>query len=113
MALESRPQVTARLTLSPRVWYGLQLLGPLARNERDNETWTAATPIFVSAVAPLKTGSGLVELEFVRAIAAVRPAVTTLKLKVVHRDDGILLATGEGWRDADVTGPHRVVQLDC
>lgn len=88
----------SRLTLSPRQWYGLQLLGPLDVVAERVDTWTAATPIFVTAVTPLKTGGSIIELQFVRVIAAFQPTLTTMTLKVLHRDERAIVAAGESWR---------------
>jgi len=79
----------------------LQLLGPLAGTAGE-ATWDATTPIFVTAITPMKTGKGLIELEFIRLIAPLRPTSTRLAVKVLHRGVDTIIGSGRDWHGRPV-----------
>lgn len=89
-------------TLSPGTWFALQILGPLS-DTAASAPWKAATPIFITGVTPLKTGNGLVELEFIGVLSAVRPLPMKMTVRVVYRGPDILILIGEAWHGHKVT----------
>lgn len=52
-----------------------------------------ASPIFVTAVTPLKTGKGFLRLAFVHALRPVAAAARSVDLKLVHRGPGHVAGT--------------------
>lgn len=77
------------LALAPGTWVGLQDLSPDAAP-------FAATPAFVEAVTPLKTGQGLLRLDLIRALAPRGPARVSVTGRVAHHaaDHMVLVPKG-------------------
>lgn len=82
--------MSERLKLGPSEWVGLLSL------ETRRETPFNATPILITAVQPLKTGKGLLELDFVRLLRPIRATTERDKVTVRHRGPGIILGTANG-----------------
>jgi hypothetical protein len=84
----------SRLSLEPNRWFAWDIVSAHAFEG----TWPS-TPIFLTAVKPLKSGNGILRISFVAALHPISPKRFTIDLRIVHhRPDhlvGVLL-NGDG-----------------
>lgn len=74
------------LTLAERQWFGWQDIP--ARHEG----WPPS-PVLITAITPLKSGKGLLDLEFIRPFQPMAGGRQTIRLKVLQRSPEFLLCT--------------------
>lgn len=74
-----------RFTLEPRTWYAFEFTFP--NGERHY------SPIFCFGVEPKKSGAGWIDLNFWHLAYAEGVNHKVYELRVLHRDQGYLLAT--------------------
>ncbi len=101
------------ITLVPHNWYAWQMLPGYGHLENRGYF----SPIWVTAVRPLKTGADLMELEFFNACYARGGQDFSLKLKVLSRRSQYLMASLPDYkkpaeRDAVISRitPHWLLQ---
>jgi hypothetical protein len=69
----------SRLSIEPKRWFAWDTLSAHAFEG----TWPS-TPIFVTAVKPLKSGKGILRIFFVAALHPISPKKFTIDLRIVH-----------------------------
>jgi hypothetical protein len=85
-SLQQEVILVDRLSLSPRHWYAWQVLG----GPRHGAPFDA-TPAFVAAIVPLKTGRGILRVDLVRAVHPIQAVHDIIDLTIErHAPDAII-----------------------
>jgi hypothetical protein len=94
----------SRLTLQPRRWYGWSVLGI----ETPGPPWNAS-PIFVTAITPLKSGKGKLRLEGIAALRPDGPVAFEALLTVDHRLSDLLIGQ---WEEQEYKSTFSISDID-
>lgn len=94
--------MTEKFTLQPRRWYGWIEM-PMR-----SSGW-AGSPIYVTAIKPLKTGAGLLQLEFIQPMRPICGERRVIVLRTLQHSGRHLAASCE---DGDVARTALVSEID-
>lgn len=87
------------MQLSPRSWAGCRFIPAL----KIGWTTAAATPILVTEVKPLKTGTGVLRLTVVPVLYPTGPAEVTWDVRIIQHRENYLIGAVKGVADDEQT----------